>query len=126
MVVLRGQTIFFNTPERKIIVTGDARLNQAGNTLNGRQIELSFDPKNQLENILAMDSVTFTKKDLSGKSGLLHWDFNKKIVLFENSAQITRKDAGTTKGRELLLNLSTNEIKVSSQEDRAETIIKQD
>jgi lipopolysaccharide transport protein LptA len=125
-VVLRGQTIFFNTSERKIIVAGDARLNQAENILNGRQIELSFSLKNQLETIQAMGNVTFAKKDLSGKSGLLHWYFNKKSILFENSAQITRKGAGTTKGRELLLNLSTNEIKVSSREDRAETIIKQD
>lgn len=126
MVVLRGQTIFFNTPERKIIIAGNATLNQAENILGGQQIELSFDLANQLENILAMDNVTFSKEDLSGKSGLLHWYFNKKIILFENSAQITRKDAGTTKGRKLLLNLNSNEIKVSSQEDRAETIINQD
>jgi len=126
MVVLRGQTIFFNTPERKIIIAGNATLNQAENILGGQQIELSFDLTNQLENILAMDNVTFSKEDLSGKSGLLHWYFNKKIILFENSAQITRKDAGTTKGRKLLLNLNSNEIKVSSQEDRAETIINQD
>lgn len=126
MVVLRGQTIFFNAPERKIIIAGNATLNQAENILGGQQIELSFDLTNQLENILAMDNVTFSKEDLSGKSGLLHWYFNKKIILFENSAQITRKDAGTTKGRKLLLNLNSNEIKVSSQEDRAETIINQD
>ena len=126
MVVLRGQTIFFNTPERKIIIAGNATLNQAENILGGQQIELSFDLANQLENILAMGNVTFSKEDLSGKSGLLHWYFNKKIVLFENSAQITRKDAGTTKGKKLLLNLSSNEINVSSQEDRAETIINQD
>jgi len=126
MVVLRGQTIFFNTPERKIIIAGNATLNQAENILGGQQIELSFDLANQLENILAMDNVTFSKEDLSGKSGLLHWYFNKKIILFENSAQITRKDAGTTKGKKLLLNLSSNEINVSSQEDRAETIINQD
>jgi lipopolysaccharide export system protein LptA len=126
LLVLRGQTIFFNTPERKIVVAGDARLNQAENILSGRQIELSFGLTNQLENVSALDDVTFSKKDLSGKSQLLHWYFNKKIVLFENSAEITREGAGTTKGRELLLNLSSNEIKVSSQEDRAETIINQD
>ena len=126
LLVLRGQTIFFNTPERKIVVAGDARLNQAENILSGRQIELSFGLTNQLENVSALDDVTFSKKNLSGKSQLLHWYFNKKIVLFENSAEITREGAGTTKGRELLLNLSSNEIKVSSQEDRAETIINQD
>ena len=126
LIILRGQTISFNTPERKIVIAGNASLNQAENVLGGRLIELSFDASNKLENILAKDNVTFNKNDLSGKSGLLHWYFNKKIVLFKNSAEITRKDTGTTKGRELLLNLSSNEIKVSSQEDRAETIINQD
>ncbi|MEI6613985.1 MAG: LptA/OstA family protein [Chrysiogenales bacterium] len=124
-VVLRGQTISFDTPERKIVVTGNARLNQAENILGGQQIELSFGLTNQLEMISALGNVTFSKKDLSGQSQLLHWDFNKKIVLFKDSAQITRKDAGTTKGKELLLNLSSYEIKVSSQEDRAETVINQ-
>jgi lipopolysaccharide transport protein LptA len=126
LLVLNGQTISFNTPERKIIITGNASLNQAENILGGRQIELSFDLNNQLENVSARDNVIFSKKDLSGKSQQLNWYFNKKIVLFKNSAQITRKNTGTTKGRELLLNLSSNEIKVSSQEDRAETIINQD
>lgn len=126
LLVLRGQTILFNAAERKIILTGNASLNQADNTLGGRQIELGFDRTNKLENILARDNVSFSKENLSGKSGLLHWYFNDKVVLFKNSAQITRKDAGTTKGRELLLNLQSNEIKVSSQEDRAETIINQD
>jgi len=125
LVVLRGQTISFNTLERQVVVVGAARLYQAENTLGGRQIELSFDSDNQLETILARDDVAFSKKDLSGKSGLLHWYFNKKLVLFENAAQITRKDAGTTRGRELLLNLSSNEIKVSNQDGRVETIIKQ-
>jgi lipopolysaccharide export system protein LptA len=125
MVALSGRTISFNTPDRKIIVTGSARLNQAENNLGGRQIELSFGLNNLLEEVTATDDVTFTKKDLSGKSELLHWYFNKKTVLFENSAQITRKDTGTIKGKELLLNLSSNEIKVSSQKDRVETIINQ-
>jgi lipopolysaccharide transport protein LptA len=126
LVVLRGQAIAFNTPERKIVVSGSANLIQAENILSGRQIELNFDRVNKLENILAQGNVTFVKEDLSGKSQLLHWYFSKKIVLFKNSAEITRKNTGTTKGKELFLNLSSNEIKVSSQDDRSETIINQD
>lgn len=125
LLVLRGQVIFFNAAERKIIITGNASLNQAENILGGRQIELAFDRANLLDTIVARDNVTFRKEDLSGKSGLLHWYFNKKTVLFKNSAQITRKNGGTTKGKELLLNLISKEIKVSSQDDRAETIITQ-
>jgi lipopolysaccharide export system protein LptA len=126
LLVLRGQLISFDTPERRIVITGNASLNQAENILTGRQIELSFEQNNRLENILARDNVTFDKEDLSGKSGSLHWNFIKKIIMFKNSAQISRKGAGTTKGRELLLNLSSNEIEVSSQEERAETIIRQE
>ncbi|MBN2399786.1 MAG: LPS export ABC transporter periplasmic protein LptC [Candidatus Aminicenantes bacterium] len=126
LVILRGQTISFDTPGRRIMVVGNASLNHAENTLTGRQIELCFEQANRLENILARDHVTFNKKDLSGKSGSLHWSFTKNIIRFKNSAQISRKGAGTTKGRELLLNLHSNEIEVSSQEDRAETIIHSD
>jgi lipopolysaccharide export system protein LptA len=125
-LVLRGQMISFDTPGRSIVITGNARLNQAGNVLTGRQIELSFESDNRLGNILARDNVAFNNNDLSGKSGSLHWNFIKKIILFKNSAQISRKGAGITKGRELLLNLNSNEIEVSSQEDRAETIINPD
>jgi len=126
VVELRGQTIIFNHEERKAVITGNASFNQAGNALSGRQIELSFDRGNQLENISARDNVTFSKENLSGRSGLLQWPYRKKIIWFKNSAQITRKDAGTTKGRELLLNLNSNEITVSSQQERAETIIHPD
>ncbi|MCX6558190.1 MAG: hypothetical protein NTW95_12310 [Candidatus Aminicenantes bacterium] len=122
-VKLRGQTIVFNHSERKAVISDNASLNQAGNTLGGRQIELDFDRGNRLENILARDNVVFSRENLSGRSGLLHWQYRQKIIWFRNSAQITRKDAGTTKGRELILNLNSNEITVSSQEDRAETII---
>lgn len=123
LLLLRGQKIYLNTAERKIVISGNASLTQAANVLGGRQIELSFDLTNQLEEISARDDVTFSKEDLSGKSGLLHWYFGKKIVLFKNAAQISRKNAGTTQGRELLLNLSSNEIKVSSQDDRSETTL---
>jgi lipopolysaccharide export system protein LptA len=126
LFVLRGQVIAFDTPGRKVVMTGNASLIQAENRLTGRQVELSFDRANRLENILARDNVAFNNKDLSGISGSLLWNFLNKNVLFKNSAQISRKGAGTTKGRELLLNLSSNEIKVSSQEDRAETTISQD
>lgn len=125
LLVLRGQSILFNTPERKIVIAGKASLTQSAGILGGGQIELSFASDNKLENIFARGNVTFVNEHLSGKSALLRWNFSKKIVLFENSAEITRKEIGTTKGQKLLLDLSSNEIKVSSQEDRAETVINQ-
>jgi lipopolysaccharide export system protein LptA len=125
-VELRGQAIVFNHAERKAVISGNASLTQAGNVLGGRQIELDFDPGNELESILARDNVVFSRDNLSARSGALHWPYRKKVIWFRNSAQITRKDAGTTRGQELILNLSTNEITVSSHEDRAETILRAD
>jgi lipopolysaccharide transport protein LptA len=125
-VELRGQTIVFNHAESRAVISGNASLNQAGNVLGGRQIELDFDRGNQLESILARDNAVFSRENLSARSGSLHWQYRKKVIWFRNAAQITRKDAGTTKGQELILNLDSNEITVSSREDRAETVIRPD
>ena len=126
LIVLRGQTISFATPERRVVITGNASLQLGENTLTGRQIELVFGPDDQLEIIFARDNVVFNRKDLSGKCGSLHWHYIKKTILFKNSAQISRKNAGTTRGRELFLDLNSNEITVSSREERAETVINPD
>lgn len=124
-VVLHGQTMVFPAGERKIVLEGDARLQQAENMLSARRIELAFSRDDRLENIIAADHAAFSKKDLSGKAQLLNWFYTKKTILFKNAAEITKKESGTTKGKELLFDLNSNEISVSSADDRSETIIRQ-
>jgi lipopolysaccharide export system protein LptA len=70
--------------------------------------------------------VAFSKKDLTGKAQLLHWQYALKTILFKNSAEITRKGSGTTRGQELRFDLDSNEITVSGAADRSETTIRQD
>ncbi len=125
-VVLHGQTMVFQAGELKIVLEGDGRLKQAENLLAARKIELAFNRSDKLENITAADQVAFSKKDLSGKAQQLFWYFSKKTILFRNAAEITKKDAGTTRGQELRFNLNTNEIEVTSADDRSETIIRQE
>ena len=125
-VVLHGKTMVFQADELKIVLEGDAQLKQAENMLSARKIELAFNRDDRLENITAADQVGFSKKDLAGKAQLLYWYFTKKTILFKNAAEITKKDAGTTRGQELLFDLNSNEVTVSSVDDRSETIIRQD
>lgn len=125
-VVLHGQTMVFQAGDLKIAIEGDGRLKQAENLLAARKIELAFNRSDKLENISAADQVAFSKKDLSGKAQQLFWYFSKKTILFRNAAEITKKDAGTTRGQELRFNLDTNEIEVTSADDRSETIIRQE
>ncbi len=125
-VVLHGQTMAFQAGELKIVLEGDGRMKQAENLLSAPKIELAFNRSDRLENITAADQVAFSKKDLSGKAQQLFWNFIKKTILFRNAAEITKKDAGTTRGQELRFDLNTNEIEVTSADDRSETIIRQD
>jgi lipopolysaccharide transport protein LptA len=125
-VVLHGKTMVFHADELKIVLEADSRLQQAENTLSARKIELAFNRNDRLENISAADQVVFSKKDLSAKAQLLHWDYTRKTILFKNSAEITKKESGTTRGQELLFNLDNNEITVSSADDRSETIIRKE
>ncbi len=124
-IVLHGKTMVFHADELKIVLEGDARLQQAENTLSARKIELAFNRDDQLEKITAADQAAFSKKDLSGKAQFLDWFYPRKIILFKNSAEIIKKNAGTIRGQELTFDLSTNEISVSSAADRSETVIRQ-
>ncbi|TFG80926.1 MAG: hypothetical protein E4H23_00850 [Chrysiogenales bacterium] len=124
-IILHGKTMVFHADELKIVLEGDARLQQAENTLSARKIELVFNRDDQLEKISAADQAAFSKKDLSGKAQFLDWFYPRKLILFKNSAEIIKKNAGTTRGQELTFDLSSNEISVSSAEDRSETVIRQ-
>jgi lipopolysaccharide transport protein LptA len=126
MVTLRGKTIAFDPAAAKIVIEGEARMQQGPNTLNADKIELAFSRDDKLENIDAADHVTFSKKDLVGKAQLLHWQYARKTVLFKNAAEITRKGSGTTRGQELSFDLDSNEITVSGADDRSETTIRQE
>jgi lipopolysaccharide transport protein LptA len=125
-VVLRGKTIVFDPKAAKIVIEGDARLQQGPNTLSARRIELAFSRDDKLETIDAADRVTFSKKDLAGKAQLLHWQYARQTILFKNSAEITRKGAGTTRGQELSFDLDSNAITVTGSGDRSETTISPD
>jgi lipopolysaccharide export system protein LptA len=124
LMYLHGQTISFDTPQRRIVIDGSAGLQQGGNTLSGRHIELVFGSADRLETIQARDNVSFRNQGLSGTSGSLSWDFAAQTILFKNAAQISRLNAGTTRGRELFLDLNSNEIVVSSRDERSETVIR--
>lgn len=125
-LLLRGKTIAFDSGAKKIVVEGEARLQQGANALAARRIELAFGRNDKLETIHAADSVTFSKGEITGKAQLLYWQYARKTVLFRNAAEITRKGAGTTRGQELRFRLDSNEISVSGAGDRSETTIRRE
>ena len=125
-VALQGMKIAFDPGESKIIIEGEARLQQAPNTLAARRIELLFGRDDKLENVDAVDRVAFSKGEITGKAQVLHWDYARKTVLFRNAAEITRRGAGTTRGQELRFDLESNEISVSGAGDRSETTIRRE
>jgi len=125
-LALRGNTIAFDPAAAKIVVEGEARLQQAPNTLAARRIELLFGRDDKLENVDAAERVSFSKGEITGRAQLLHWEYARKTVVFRNAAEITRKDAGTTRGQELRFDLESNEIRVSGAGDRSETTIRRE
>ncbi len=125
-MALRGQTIAFDPDGGKIVIEGEARLRQGPNTLAARRIELEFGADDKLQNIVAIDRVSFSKGEIVGKAQLLNWQYARKTVLFRNAAEITRKGAGTTRGQELRFDLDSNEITVSGAGDRSETTLRRE
>jgi lipopolysaccharide export system protein LptA len=125
-LALRGKTIAFDPERARIVIEGEARLQQGPNTLAARTIELAFAGDDKLETIDAADRVAFSKGEITGKAQILHWQYARQTVLFRNAAEITRRGAGTTRGQELRFDLASNEIQVSGADDRSQTTLRRE
>jgi lipopolysaccharide transport protein LptA len=123
-IAVAGEKISLASGQRQILIEGGARLIDGQNVLKAKRITIDYNPENGIETIVATDSVSFAKDDMEGGASRLQWDFPRKLVFFRDSARIARKNGGETTGRELKLNLETNEILVLGETDRSETIIK--
>ncbi len=123
-IAVSGEKISLAAGRGRILIEGGGRLVDGHNVLTAKQITIDFNRENGIETIAASDSVSFSKDDMDGGAGRLQWDFPHKEVLFRESARIARKNGGETTGRELKLNLATNEILVLGEALRSETVIK--
>ncbi|MDD8012531.1 MAG: LptA/OstA family protein [Acidobacteriota bacterium] len=126
LLVLEGGSVVFDSGSRQIAAEGNARLRQTGNTLAAGKIILFLSGDERLEKVSAQRTVEFANDRISGKSELLDWQFDKKILVFRKEARISKKNSGMTRGQELHLNLESNEITVSGADDRSETTILRD
>lgn len=123
---LGGTTMTLDPGSRAVRLEGEARMRQGENALAAGKIDLAFGPDDKIQDITAFDDATFKRKDLSGKARQLLWQYARGVVRFKNSAEITRRGAGTTRGQELLFNLESNEITVFGADERSETTIRQE
>jgi lipopolysaccharide export system protein LptA len=86
---------------------------------------IQFDEKNQVALIFGEEDVSFNQEDLSGTSERVKWLFNENTMLLQGSPSVTKRGGGTTVGKELKIDLKTNNITIlSSATERSETIIK--
>ncbi|MBN2346384.1 MAG: hypothetical protein JXO51_08320 [Candidatus Aminicenantes bacterium] len=120
---LRGKTITLEPQGPRLVIDGEGRLRQGENSLSAGRIEMSFDRNDRLDTIAASGRVNFTRKDVSGRSQRLDWNYVGQTVWFRDSAEITRQGAGTTRGQELRFDLKSSQITVSGSGERSETTI---
>ena len=120
---MRGQTIELVAGRGRVVIEGEARLEQGGNELAAQRIELAFGADDALQDVYASGAASFRKEDIEGRGQTLHWQYSRQAVVFREGAEIRRRGAGTTRGRELRYDLASNQIVVSGSDDRSETII---
>jgi lipopolysaccharide export system protein LptA len=122
-LVVRGQTIDLEAGGGRIVIQGEARLEQGANSLAANRIDLVFGPGDRLQDIFAAGAASFRKQTIEGRCQALHWQYARQAVVFREQAEIRRSGAGTTRGQELRLDLASNQIIVSGGGDRSETTI---
>ena len=122
-LAVHGQAIDLDADGARIVIEGDARLQQGANALAARRIELVFGADDKLQDIFASGAASFRKEALEGRGQMLHWQYSRQAVVFRDGAEIRRQGAGATRGQELLLDLASNQITVSGSDERSETTL---
>lgn len=124
-IALVADSVVFNAKEKNIDITGKPIIRNNENILRANHFVIQFDEKNYVAHIFGEEDVSFTQEDLSGTSERVKWLFNENIMLLQGSPSVTRRNGGTTVGKELRIDLKTNNITIlSSGTERSETVIK--
>jgi lipopolysaccharide export system protein LptA len=124
-VAVVGDSFIFNAEEKNIVISGTAVIKNDVNILKADSFILNFNDKNEMTHILGEGNVNFNKEDITGLSGRVKWLFSEDLLILQDLPQVTKRDGGTTIGKELQIDLKTNKITIlSSSTDRTETIIK--
>ncbi len=122
-LVLRGQAIDLAAGRGRVVIAGEAGLEQGGQALAAQRIEIVFGADDKLRDVFASGAASFRKEPLEGRCQKLHWKYSRQEVWFRDDAEITRAGAGTTRGRELVLDLARDRITVSGRGDRSQTTL---
>lgn len=124
-IAIRANSIVFNAKEKNIDIIGNPVIRSNENVLRANHFVIQFDEKNQVAHIFGEEDVSFNQEDLSGTSERVNWLFNENTMLLQGSPSVTKRGGGTTVGKELKIDLETNNITIlSSGTERSETIIK--
>ncbi len=124
-VRIKGKKITFDALNSKVEITNGIIENE-GNLLRAKLLTIAFSKKNEILQVNGEGSVDFLKEkdSITGSSEKVEWLFEKNEIVFIDSAQITRKERGTTKGDKLRFFIKDNRIIIISDESkRTETII---
>lgn len=124
-IILQGDRIVSDPAGRMVTVTGNGSLRSAGRELRAAQIVLRFAADDQLESIRGDEAVVFVKDPIRGRCDRLDWQYRRQEALLSGNAEISRGQEGTTRGKILRLDLNTNEIFVSGENRRSETVLEQ-
>lgn len=124
IITIMGESVEFNPKERTITIQDKAVVRSENRMLKGKLIRILFDEDNQVDRIWGEKEIQFTQEKITGSAEKVNWDFKKELMHFSDSAQIKTADGGSTRGKELMLDLKTSKITVLSEDSkRSETVI---
>ncbi len=110
-------------PEKNLLeIKGKGALSEGENSLSGDQLTIKFNDKKAISIIKGDKDIEFKRKEISGKSDKVEWDFIKKIITFISNASLSKSNSGTSKGEKIIFYLENEKVVISSADGkRSET-----
>jgi len=119
---VKGNELTIDSEDSSMEVLENTVLQEGENSLQGGKIRIEFNKKNEIGVIQGEKDIEFNRKEISGKSENVEWDFRQKIITFLSKASLKKSSSGTSRGEKIVFHMESEKVVIESGDGkRSET-----
>ncbi|MEN8223034.1 MAG: LptA/OstA family protein [Acidobacteriota bacterium] len=123
-VIISGKELNIDPENNLLNIKGTGVLGEGENSLSGESLSIQFNDKKEINLIKGEKDIEFKRKEISGRSDKVEWEFIKKMITFISNARLIKTKSGTSKGDKIIFYLENEKVVIKSTDGkRSETEI---
>ncbi len=102
----------YSKEKNLMVLSGNSKLSTKEYSIKGGLIKIGFDKEGELNFIEGESGVEFSSKEIEGEGDKFYLDLKNKKAIFDGNPSIKDEKRGKMRGRKILIDLETKEVKI--------------